>query len=230
MMKAQAIVAYYRVSTDRQGVRGLGMSAQRTAVEAYVQQSGRELIAEYCEAETGERKDRPQLQKAIVHARRAKAVLVIAKLDRLARNVAFVSALMDSDVEFIACDQPNANRLTLHILAAVAEDEAQRISERTKAALAEYKSRGGILGTHDPRCVLNRTEAGKLGQRKAAQLSRQRAAIADASVVGPIRELREEGRSLRAVAAELNRRGFVTRTGRDWSARQVQRVLDRAVG
>jgi DNA invertase Pin-like site-specific DNA recombinase len=95
MMKAQAIVAYYRVSTDRQGVRGLGMSAQRTAVESYVQQSGRELIAEYCEAETGKRKDRPQLQKAVTHARRAKAVLVMAKLDRLARNVAFVSALME---------------------------------------------------------------------------------------------------------------------------------------
>ncbi len=137
---------------------------------------------------------------------------------------------MESKVDFVCCDNPNANRLTLQILAAVAEDEAIRISERTKAALAAYKRRGGVLGTADPRCILNRTEKGQEGQRKSADLSRQRAAAADVSIISRLRELRAGGLSFRAIADRLNADRLATRTGCHWSARQVQRVLDRSVG
>lgn len=224
----KSLVAYYRVSTDRQGIRGLGIEAQQSAAEQFARQSGGDLVAEYREAESGKRSDRPQLRDALRHTRRIGGLLVVAKLDRLGRNMAFLSALMDAGVDFVCCDNPTANRLTLHILAAVAEDEARRISQRTKEALAVYKRRGGVLGTHDPRCALNRTPRGKAGQRKSAELSRQRAASADALVLSRIQELRSGGESFRAIAAALNDAGQTTRTGCHWSARQVQRVLDRA--
>lgn len=225
---SKPIVAYYRVSTDRQGISGLGIDAQQAAVEQYARQIDGKILAEYREAESGRKSDRPQLREALKHARRAGAVLVVAKLDRLSRNLAFLSALMESRVDFVCCDNPNANRLTLHILAAVAEDEAVRISERTKAALAAYKRRGGVLGTRDPRCTLNRTEKGKKGQRKAADMSRQRATVADSLVIIRIRELRNQGLAFRSIATSLNDAGVVTRNGCNWSARQVQRVLDRS--
>jgi len=141
------LVPYYRVSTRRQGASGLGLEAQQSCVADYARYGQHEIIGAYREIETGKRADRLALAKAIVHAKRAKATLVIAKLDRLARNVHFLSGLMESRIEFVCCDNPHANRLTLHILAAVAEDEAHRISERTKAALAAFKARGGKLGT-----------------------------------------------------------------------------------
>lgn len=134
------LVAYYRVSTRKQGESGLGIEAQQACVADFARYGQHEIIAAYREIETGKRADRPELAKAIAHAKRAKATLVIAKLDRLARNVHFLSGLMEAGVEFVACDNPYANRLTLHILAAVAEDEARRVSERTKAALAAYKA------------------------------------------------------------------------------------------
>jgi DNA invertase Pin-like site-specific DNA recombinase len=133
--KPSAFVAYLRVSTVRQGESGLGLEAQRAAVEAFARQHGGAIVASYVKVETGKRSDRPKLAKALCAARKGKATLLIAKLDRLARDVAFNANLMDAGVEFLACDQPFASRLTLHILAAVAEDEARRISERTKAAL-----------------------------------------------------------------------------------------------
>src|SRR5437763_4351039 len=147
-----AIIGYLRVSTKGQGESGLGLDAQRAAVESYARQIGATLTTCYVEVESGKLADRPELAKALAHARRSKATLVVAKLDRLARNVAFLSALMDSKVPFVACDNPHANRLTLHILAAVAEAEAKAISDRTKAALAAYKARGGKLGGQLPQC------------------------------------------------------------------------------
>ena len=134
------VVAYYRVSTAKQGASGLGLDAQRAAVAAWTAANGAAVLAGYTEVESGKRADRPELIKALAHAKRSKATLVIAKLDRLSRNVHFLSGLMESGVDFIACDNPHANKLTIHILAAVAEDEAKRISERTKAALAAYKA------------------------------------------------------------------------------------------
>ena len=160
--KDPTFVAYYRVSTDRQGRSGLGLEAQQAAVRQYVSGHG-QLTAEYTEVETGKRADRPNLTKALAHARRQGATLVIAKLDCLARNMAFTATLMESGADLVACDIPNANRLTIHILAAVAEDEARRISERTKAALEAYKVRGGLLGANHPKCCEISRAAGRKG-------------------------------------------------------------------
>src|SRR5690606_2576896 len=123
------LICYLRVSTAKQGSSGLGLEAQRAAVQQYANQLGAEIIAEYLEVESGKRSDRPQLDIAIGHAKFAGARLVVAKLDRLARNVAFLSALMEAKADFVCCDNPHATPLTLHILAAVAEDEARRISD-----------------------------------------------------------------------------------------------------
>jgi DNA invertase Pin-like site-specific DNA recombinase len=139
-------VAYYRVSTDKQGRSGLGLEAQHAAVVAHVAAARGTVAAEFVEVESGRRRDRPQLAAALAAARARCAVLVIAKLDRLARNLHFVSGLMESGVEFVAADMPTVNRLTAHILAAVAEEEARMISARTKAALAAAKARDVRLG------------------------------------------------------------------------------------
>ncbi len=134
-------VAYLRVSTQKQGQSGLGLEAQRRAVAEHVNGHG-ELLAEYVEIESGRKNDWPRLAAALAHAKATGSTLIVAKLDRLARNVAFIAALMESGVEFIACDMPLANRLTVHVLVAVAEHEAAMISQRTKAALAAAKARG----------------------------------------------------------------------------------------
>src|SRR3954453_14706379 len=139
-------VAYYRVSTARQGQSGLGLEAQRTAVEDFLDGGNWQLVAEVVEIESGKRSDRPKLQEALRLCRLHNPTLIIAKLDRLARNVAFISNLMESGVEFTAVDFPQANKLTVHILAAVAEHEAQMILARTKAALAAANARGRKLG------------------------------------------------------------------------------------
>ena len=139
-------ISYFRVSTDRQGQSGLGLDAQRAAVATYVQRAGGTILASYTEIESGSKSSRPEIAKALAHAKREKATLIIAKLDRLARNVKFIADLMDARVEFVACDLPEANRLVLHIMAAFAEYEREEISKRTKAALAVAKSRGTRLG------------------------------------------------------------------------------------
>ena len=141
-----SFVAYLRVSTEGQGRSGLGLEAQREAVARHVTGAGGVIAAEFVEVESGRKKDRPQLAAALAACRSGRTTLVIAKLDRLARNVAFVSNLMESGVEFVAADMPAVNRLTVHILAAVAEEEARMISARTKAALAAAKARGVQLG------------------------------------------------------------------------------------
>lgn len=140
-----SFVAYYRVSTARQGYSGLGLDAQRLAVGRFTAGRG-ELVAEFTEIESGRKADRPQLVAAIELTRKHKAILVIAKLDRLARNVAFVSNLMESRIEFIAADMPEAQRVTVHMMAAIAEHERGVISKRTKEALEAAKARGVRLG------------------------------------------------------------------------------------
>jgi DNA invertase Pin-like site-specific DNA recombinase len=135
-------VTYLRVSTDRQGKSGLGLEAQRKAVADHVAGKG-EIAAEYVEIESGKKNERPQLARALAEAKRIGAVLLIAKLDRLARNVAFIANLLEAGVEIAAADMPEANRFLLHVMAAVAEHEAQAISDRTRAALAAAKARGG---------------------------------------------------------------------------------------
>jgi DNA invertase Pin-like site-specific DNA recombinase len=206
-------VSYLRVSTHRQGISGLGIEAQRAAVEQYVTQSGGTLLQEFVEVEAGSGKARPILVQSISLCRRTKATLLIAKLDRLARNVAFVSSLMESGVEFVATDAPYANRFMIHILAAFAEHERTLISERTKAALAAAKSRGVRLGVN--------------GSRLAK--TNRAAAIAFAEGFRPaVRETISQGaESLRQISVGLNERGYVTREGAPWSPSTVQRLLGR---
>ena len=214
------LVAYYRVSTRKQGESGLGLEAQQACVANYANYGQHTIIAAYQEIETGKRTDRPEVAKAIAHAKRAKATLVIAKLDRLARNVHFLSGLMESRIEFVCCDNPHANRLTLHILAAVAEDEARRISERTKAALAAYKARGGKLGT-----PANLTPE---AARKGSEATQAKARAAYAGLLPKLQLWRAAGSSFRQISALLNGAGHVTRNGGPWNHAQVRRVLARA--
>lgn len=215
-------VAYYRVSTAKQGASGLGLEAQRMAVADYLKHTGGDLVAEITEVESGTRNDRPKLAEALAACRVHKAVLVIAKLDRLARNAAFLLSLRDGGVEFVAVDLPTANRLTVGIMALVAEDEAERISARTKAALAAAKARGVKLG--NPANLSNRITGSTHGNERKAALADKRAA----DLLPVVNDIRKAGAtSLRAIAAELNTRSITTPRGGAWSAAQVMRLLDR---
>lgn len=215
---ATTFVAYYRVSTRQQGASGLGLEAQRAAVAAHVQTSGATLAAEYTEVESGKRVERPQLAQALGACRTTGATLVIAKLDRLARNVAFLAALMEGDVEFRALDLPGASRFHLHIMAAVAEQEALAISERTKAALRAAQARGTVLGR-----PANLTDA----SRVASIVSRQATVAERNQLILPlIRAWRSARWSLQAIADELSALHVaLPRGGSRWRVAQVRRVL-----
>lgn len=226
--KAKRFVAYYRVSTDKQGKSGLGLEAQQQAVESFVRSEQGELMKAFVEIETGKSKDRPELAKAIAHAKRSKATLIVAKLDRLARNVAFTSALMESGVDFVACDNPHANRLTIHILAAVAENEAEMISARTKAALEAFKARGGLLGSCRPECANNLSdEAQEKGRQVSAVVRTAKARTAYAELLPVMNELRQQGKTYREIAAHLNTEGYTTARGNAWSHVQARLVMER---
>jgi DNA invertase Pin-like site-specific DNA recombinase len=203
------------------------LESQRAAIEQFCRENQYDLLQEFREVESGRKSDRPVLNEALQRAKVAKAVLVIGKLDRLARNVHFISGLMESGVEFRACDVPTANRLTLHILSAVAEEEARAIGARTKAALAAAKARGTLLGAANPRC---RSLTQGRRQRGAAASGRRTAAVAreaNAEATAIALDLHRQGRPLRAIAAELDARGVVTRSGQSWSHVQVLRLLRR---
>ena len=215
-------VAYLRVSTDRQGASGLGLEAQRAALQSHVSGRG-DLVAEFLEVESGKNNSRPELQRALQEAKRKGAVLLIAKLDRLARNVAFISALMESGVEIQAADMPEANKFLLHVMAAVAEHEAAAISARTKAALQAAKARGVALGAQNP-AVKKGLEAGQA--RSIA--TRKADADAHAATVAPILEdYQRKGLSLRQMAEELNARAIPTARGGQWHAATVRNALQR---
>ncbi len=216
-------VAYYRVSTKRQGASGLGLEAQQEAVRGYLNGGSWRLVDEVVEVESGKRSDRPKLEEALRLCRLHKATLIIAKLDRLARNVAFVSRLMEAGVEFVAVDFPQANRLTVHILAAVAEHEARAISERTTVALARARARGVKLGGdrgHMPSIAASGHAASLRVRRDAAK--------ARATDLAPIiADIRAKGAtSLQAIADALNTRAIVTVRGGQWRAEQVRRVIE----
>jgi len=215
-------VAYYRVSTEKQGKSGLGLEAQRAAVEAYLNGGSWKLQAEFTEIESGKRADRPKLAEAVKAAKKHKATLVIAKLDRLSRNVAFIANLMEAGVDFVAVDLPHANKLTIHILSAVAEHEREMISHRTRAALNAAKSRGVQLG--------NRSNLDVAQARSRA--SRISEADRFASNLLPIiLQIRTSGvRTLAGIAAALNARGLKTARKGEWQAVQVKRVLERQKG
>ena len=209
-------VAYYRVSTDRQGRSGLGLDAQREAVHRYLDGGDWRLLAEFTEVETGKGSNalarRPQLKAALDHARKHKATVVIAKLDRLARNVAFISQLMEAGVDFVAADMPTANRLTIHILAAVAEHEREMIAQRTREGLAAAKARGTILGANGARLA---------AEHKAAALTRLE------PLAERLRSLKAGGLSVRRIAETLNAEGVPSPGAGTWHLANVHRALKR---
>lgn len=221
-MTTAKFVSYLRVSTDRQGRSGLGLEAQRAAVSEFVSGRTGKLVAEFVEVESGRRRDRPELLKALTACRIHKATLVVAKLDRLARNAHFLLGLKDSGVDFIACDMPSANRLTVGIMALVAEEEARLISARTKAALLAAKARGIRLGTPS-----NATAAGRhKGARQSAQTRIERADRRAADLRPTLSEIRSLGiTTLVGIASELTRRGIAPARGGNWHATQVRRLF-----
>jgi len=218
MAKRPPYISYYRVSTARQGQSGLGLDAQREAVSRFLasQHAGSDqLVAEFTEIESGKRsRNRPQLLAALAQCRKLRATLVIAKLDRLARNVHFISGLMETNVEFVAVDMPQANKLTVHIMAAMAEYEAQAISLRTKAALEAARVRGTRLG--NPRWFESIEAA-----RKAKGLASPAPAVMEM-----MQKHRADGLSLRAIADRLNALGLRTPQGAAWYASTVRGALE----
>ena len=218
-------ISYLRVSTARQGASGLGLEAQREAVSRYLNGGSWSLIQEVMEVESGKRNDRPAIAEALRLCRLHKATLVIAKLDRLARNVHFISSLMESGVDFVACDFPEANRLTVHILAAVAEHETAMVSARTKAALAASKTRGTQLGGLRGAASRMAGMAAK-GTALSAKVRKASSASRRNDLLPVIEDIRRKGfSSLRQLAAELDKLGIATPRGGYWTATQVSRVV-----
>lgn len=212
----RSFVGYYRVSTNSQWRSGLGLDAQKRAVESYVGAIGGLLIAEFEEAESGRRTDRPRLQSALEACKASKAVLVIAKLDRLSRNLHFISKLLESGVEFVAADMPSANKLTIHIIAAMAEYERDVISERTKLALQEAKQRGTRLGS--PNTQRLSVQGVAANARSANEYAESVRSLFDA--------LRSRGpTTLASIANSLTSMGLRTRRGNVWTAAGVRNVL-----
>ena len=214
-------VSYLRVSTARQGRSGLGLEAQRKAVEDYLNGGNWTLVKEFVEVESGKRADRPQLEKAQQLCRLLGAKLVIAKLDRLSRDAHFLLGLEKAGVDFVAVDSPHANRLTVGIMALMAEDEGRKISERTKAALAAAKRRGVKLGgDHGARLTAKQRAMGR-----AVLQAQARARAADLAPI--IAELRAAGVvTLQAIADGLNERGIPAARGGQWRITQVVRLLE----
>lgn len=212
----QKAIPYYRVSTQRQGNSGLGLEAQKQAVQHYAACQSLDLSGDFVEVESGKKNNRPVLQAAIVECRKQKAVLLIAKLDRLARNVSFIAHLMDANIDFIAVDNPTASRIVLHIMAAIAEHERDQISQRTKAALEMAKRRGVALGTH--------------GRNIQSKANRDAANVFALKIKPKIDKLKQNGFvTVRKLTKELNRRRIKPFSGgtAKWHTRSVYSVLKR---
>tara|TARA_R110002126_G_scaffold15002_2_gene61981 strand:- start:847 stop:1554 length:708 start_codon:yes stop_codon:yes gene_type:complete len=216
-------VAYYRVSTLRQGQSGLGLEAQQKTVADYLNGGNWKVSEEFVEVESGSgKKHRPQLELAIKACKKNKATLVVAKLDRLYRNVHFVTKLMEDKLDFICCDMPEANKLTIHILAAVAEHEREVISARTKAALAALRARGVELGSPTP----------KIGSAAGNKKKRDQADQYAANIQPIIADIKATSNvtTLRGIAKALEARGVLTpRGGQEWAASQVSNIMKRTI-
>jgi len=219
------IVAYHRVSTVRQGASGHGLEAQASAISDYVRSKGAVLVGSFTEVESGKRSDRPELAKALHLAKVTGATLVIAKLDRLSRNAAFLLALRDSGVKFIAADMPEANDLTVGIMALVAEQEREAISRRTREALVAAKTRGRKLGNPNGAAALRRAAKGTAASLRSIQ---DDADCHAANLAPVIAALRAEGiTSLEAIAQALSERGILTPRGGRWHKSSVRNLLGR---
>lgn len=219
------VIAYYRVSTEEQGRSGLGLEAQRQAVTALCAGRGWEIIAEHTEVESGKRDNRPALTAALKHAEVTGAVLMVAKLDRLSRSVSFLSALQDSGARFLAADMPEANELTVHIMAAVAQAERKAIGQRTREALTAAKARGTKLGNPNGAAALRR--AGK-GNRDAVAVLKANADEYAKKLAETVDAIRSTGAvTLGAIADALNERHIQTRRGGKWHPTSVKNLLAR---
>lgn len=207
-------IAYYRVSTEKQGLSGLGLEAQRIAVKRFIHPN--QIEREFTEIESGRKKFRPILNEALELCRILDATIVIAKLDRLARNVSFVSALMESGVKFICCDMPQANELTINIISAIAQDEAKRISERTKSALSVKKQMGIKLGTPQNLKYEHRLKGVATNKLKAKENLNNKRAIAYLEAISG---------TLQHKANLLNENGFKTSRGKVFTSTQVSRLI-----
>ena len=220
MTNKSKFVAYYRVSTQKQGQSGLGLEAQKQAVTLYLKGGDGELLSDYVEIETGKGSDaldrRPQLKAAMSVCKKQKATLIIAKLDRLARNNHFVSGLLESGIDFVCADMPQANKVMLQMYSVMAEWERDQISARTKAALQAAKAKGVVLGAAGITNLKPNIEA---RQEAANEFANKLKSI----IVG----MKGNGTSQRAMCAELNSLGIKTAKGGDWSLIQLQRVIAR---
>ena len=214
----QSFIAYYRVSTKRQGQSGLGMEAQQAAVMRYVESTNGKLVGSFNEVESGRKDDRPQLKAALAAAKKSNAIVIIAKLDRLGRRASYILRLIDeSGVNFHICDMPNADKLTITILAAVAEREAENISARTKAALAAKKARGATLG--NPRLAEARKAAVESNRKlHKARQDEIREIISEIITKGKIT-------THSGIAECLNARGIATARGGQWHTTTVRRLI-----
>jgi DNA invertase Pin-like site-specific DNA recombinase len=225
-MATGKFISYLRVSTERQGRNGLGIEAQRQAVRDFLDGGRWQLIGEHVEVETGKNDDRPELKKALHLAKVTGATLVIAKLDRLSRNLAFIANLQDSNAKFVCADMPDANELTIHLFAAIAQHERKLISQRTKAALAAVKARGKKLGNPNGAAPLRRAAKGNVSAVQAIRTGADRHAQ---DVLPIIEAIRSQGvTSFNGIAAELNRRDILTARGGQWHATTVRNLLARA--
>jgi len=224
LMATRKFVSYLRVSTDRQGRSGLGLDAQRKMVGDFLNGGDWKLIAEFVEVESGKRDDRPKLAQAIHRAKVTGARLLVAKLDRLSRNIAFVAALQEAKVPFTCCDMPDANEFTIHLFAAIAQHERKVISERTRAAFAAAKAQGRTFGNPNGAKALRGlgNAAGVAGIKKAADRHAH-------DIMPVIEDIRAGGiTTLEGIAAELNARGILTARRGQWYAMTVARMLLRA--
>ncbi|WP_395541548.1 recombinase family protein [Neotabrizicola sp. sgz301269] len=222
------IVSYIRVSTDRQGRSGLGLEAQKADIAAYAARQNAAITGAFTEVESGRNNDRPELDKALRLARVTGSKLVIAKLDRLSRNAAFLLSLQDSNVDFVACDMPEANALTVGIMAVIAEAESRMIGARTRAAMGAAKARGRTFGNPNGAAALRAAGKGN----SASCLAKQQAALARAHDLSDVlQDVQASGiTTLSGMAEELNRRGIKTARGGRWHASSVCNVLSRLAG
>jgi DNA invertase Pin-like site-specific DNA recombinase len=230
-MASGKFVAYVRVSTGKQGRSGLGLEAQRSAIGNYLNGGPWELLKEFQEVESGKNDERLELNQALHLCQLTGATLLIAKLDRLSRDLHFITSLQKAGIDFVACDMPSATPFTIHIYAALAQQERQFISERTKAALDAARERGVKLGKPD-----NATPEGRLkGSQKASEVHREKADRYAANVLPVILQCKADGESLRQIAETLNGRNILTSRGYNeqgeripWTAMKVKAVLDRS--
>ena len=215
-------VAYYRVSTSKQGNSGLGLDAQKKSVADYLNGASGKLVDEFVEVESGKNCNRVEFENAVKACRAKNAVLIVAKLDRLSRNVHFLTGLREAGIEFVCCDMPSANSFTVNVYAALAEEECRLISERTRAGLAAARARGIKLGKPENLNEIDKQKGRKIG----LEVRKQKAKEFFNNIVDVVRSLKNSRLSLQKIAIQLNSDGYSTRRGGRWHSNTVKRIID----